>query len=320
VTQLAGKIAASTSPTRATLSVKNISSLDASYATAVELALEHELQRHSFQLASAGSAAAQSAVLLQLTFSESADAYIWVVQVFNNSIDPKSSSATIVSVPKTDLAGDETDRPFLSLEKRLVWKQPEKFFDFASLKDSVSGDLTLLVLDTHRATLYKMSGSQWQISRTNPIPQAASPSRDTQGRIDGKEGYVSIADQKCVGDPDLTGSLRCSKLKPSALIIDYAKIPGLPATLATPVPGTCGNNKVIFLATGEGDWTKPDLLQGYLGEILLEPVVASGSPIKFEGPVMSLNFESDTSAARAVVHNLKTGNYEAYIVTATCSH
>jgi hypothetical protein len=36
--------------------------------------------------------------------------------------------------------------------------------------------------------------------------------------------------------------------------------------------------------------------------------------------VLSVQADPETSTARAVVHNLKTGNYEAYIVTATCSH
>jgi hypothetical protein len=320
VAQLGDKIAAVTSPsTPVTFEAKNISSLDASAANAVELALEHELQRHSFRLASADSAVDQTAIQLRLTLSESADQFIWAVQILNNPTDPKSSSAAIVAVLKTDLATGETDEPSLSLEKRLVWKQPEKFLDFALLKSSASGDPELLILETTKLALYKMSGSQRQISRTNPIPQAASLSRDPQGKINLQDRYVLIADQKCIGDPDLSGNLHCGESKPYPAIIDYTSVPGLPATVTTPVFGTCGTNKMIFLATGVGDWTASDSIQGYLGAALHEPTVASGSPMDFEGPVMSLQSEPDTSAARTIIHNLKTGNYEAYIVTATCS-
>src|SRR5271155_2968901 len=70
VAQLADKVAATVSPsTPITLDIKNISSLDASYTSAVELALEKQLKQHSFDMTSAGSAAAQSVVQLRLTLS-----------------------------------------------------------------------------------------------------------------------------------------------------------------------------------------------------------------------------------------------------------
>jgi hypothetical protein len=48
--------------------------------------------------------------------------------------------------------------------------------------------------------------------------------------------------------------------------------------------------------------------------------VAVGNAMQTGGPVMSLQAEADASAGRAIVHNLKTGEYEAYIVTATCGN
>src|SRR5580692_5925701 len=55
VAQLADKVAATVSAsTPITLDVKNISSLDASYTSAVEIALEKQLQHHSFDMTSAG--------------------------------------------------------------------------------------------------------------------------------------------------------------------------------------------------------------------------------------------------------------------------
>jgi len=42
--------------------------------------------------------------------------------------------------------------------------------------------------------------------------------------------------------------------------------------------------------------------------------------LAFEGPVMALHSDPEGSSARAVVHNLKTGEYEAYIVAASCGN
>jgi hypothetical protein len=315
VVRLADKIAATLSPsTPLRLEVKNISSLDTPYASAVELALENELRRHSFHLVSAGSSAAG----LPLTLSESVDRFVWVVQYSNNATDPQSSMAAIVAVPKADLADGQADEPLLSLEKRLVWKQSGKFLDFALL-ESPSGGPWLLVLDTNQLALYKMSGSEWKISRTNPIPQTPSPSRDPQGKIRVKEGYVSMADQQCTGEPDLAGDLRCAVPKAPPYIDSPAMQISFPKGLGTSFSGEC-HNEHLFLYSGEGDWTQPDLIQGYLPRDLLLPVVPSGSAIQFGGPIINLQADSEANSARAVVHNLKTGNYEAYIVTATCSH
>jgi hypothetical protein len=49
-------------------------------------------------------------------------------------------------------------------------------------------------------------------------------------------------------------------------------------------------------------------------------VVPSGNTLEFDGPVMALQADPEGSSARAVVRNLKTGEYEAYIVTATCGN
>ena len=317
VSQLADKIAASTSPaTPVALDVRNISSLDESYASAVQSVLENELRRHSFRLVPAASATSESTTRLQLALSENADQYVWVVRVLDNSTDRKSNPETIVSVPKADFSNVEADGQFLSLEKRLIWQQPEKFLDFALARDSSSGNLSLLVLETNRFALYKMSDSRWNISHTNPIPQTWSPSRDLHGEIDLKKGSLSISDLKCVGAPDLAENLRCDISKPTRDIGDRYKL-SFPEGLGTILIGPC-HDKIIFLFTGDGDWTQSDSIQGYLTKSVMLPVAASGSAVQFEGPVIYLQPDPDANSARAIVHNLKTGNYEAYIVTATC--
>ncbi len=81
----------------------------------------------------------------------------------------------------------------------------------------------------------------------------------------------------------------------------------------------CGD-KSVALVSGNGDWTQPDSLQGYLFSDIVNPnAVPYGGAIEFDGPIMSMQAD-DRESVRAIVHNLKTGNYEGYVITATCNH
>jgi hypothetical protein len=318
--KLVDEVAAAMSPTSVTLDVENISSLDVSSAGSIAASVRAQLQRHSFSLVSENSAAAQTAVRLQLSLSESAAEYVWIVQILNDQKDGTAAPVMIVAAPKGDFADAGAEVQSLSLEKRFVWKQAERFLDFARLKEETSAEFTLLVLGTNRLTTYKPGGSQWQLSRTSPIPQATPPSRDPQGTINLKEGKISLLGFECVGDPDLAGVLQCKMSTPARIFRGpFVDKPGYPISLGGLVSEKC-RGELISLFTAESDWTQRDSIRGYLTKGTPLPFVASGNPIEFDGPVMSLQAEPTTSAARAVVHNLKTGEYEAYIVTATCGH
>ena len=319
VSKLGDKVAAAMSPTAVALSVENISSLDALKVAAIGAAAREQLQHHSFSLPAANSTVAQSAVPLQLTLSESAGEYLWVIQIPGDAMDAKPSPTMIVSVSKSDSTEVEPDQQSLSLEKRFEWKQAERFLDFTLLKNPASSESTLLVLETKRVAVYKSSSRGWQFSRSTPIPEIVPPSRDSEGTISLKEGKISFKGFECVGDPDLAGVVQCKISPPTHIIVDRTRIPGLPNSLGTLVYGEC-RGETIAIYTGEGDWTQTDFLQGYL--ISLNPIsaVAVGDAIQVRGPVISLQSECDTSAVRAVVHNLKTGEYEGYFVTATCGN
>ena len=71
-----------------------------------------------------------------------------------------------------------------------------------------------------------------------------------------------------------------------------------------------------MLATRPGDWTVNDALAAY--EIVEDKTVATGEPIDFPGPVMSLWPQPGGAAAAAVVLDRNAGFYEAYTVTLTC--
>lgn len=71
------------------------------------------------------------------------------------------------------------------------------------------------------------------------------------------------------------------------------------------------------LVTGTGDWTQPDRIQLYeIADGQAEPV---GAPLEFPGPVLTLWQADDGQSARAVSRNLRTGMYEASIITSSCN-
>ncbi|MGA9890258.1 MAG: hypothetical protein WBQ31_22355, partial [Candidatus Acidiferrales bacterium] len=107
MSQLADKIASEISPTAVTLDVESISSLDPPNVAAIGTALQSQLQRHSFSVISSNSQAAESAVSLQLTLSESVGEYVWVIQIFNHTSKTSAIPALIVSVPKSDFTEAE---------------------------------------------------------------------------------------------------------------------------------------------------------------------------------------------------------------------
>ena len=72
------------------------------------------------------------------------------------------------------------------------------------------------------------------------------------------------------------------------------------------------------LVTGGGDWTRVDRIQIY--EISGLQAVAVGQPLEFPGPILSLWPAADNKSARVVSRNLKTGMYEASIVSIACGN
>jgi len=320
VAKLADEVAAAMSPTAVTLEVENISSLEVSSAGAIEAGVRTQLQRRSFSFTPGNSAAAQSAVRLQLSLSESAAEYVWVMQIFNDPSDRTAVPVMIVAAPKTDFADAGAETQSLSLEKRLVWKQAERILDFALLKNASSREVTLLVLGANRLTTYRPAGSQSQLLRTSPIPQATPPLRDPQGAINLKDEKISLNGLECVGDPDLAGVLQCKASTAGRVLRGpVVDIPGLPNSLGVSIEEKC-RGEIASLFTGEGDWTQSDSIRGYLSKGIPSPEVPSGNALEFGGPVMVLHSGPEDNSVRVIVRNLKTGEYEAYIVTATCGN
>lgn len=312
VRTLAGKIAAASGgPGRIALEVKNISSLSAADSKAIRQALKDELTQRRMRFAPMASAENQVTV----TLSEGTEGFVWVAEIRHGD----ERQVAIVVVPKSgDGSGDRT-KESLSLDRRLIWEQQAKVLDFALFNSPAGASAALAILEPDRIVFYHTIESQWQLWRTIDIPHPGAWPRDLRGGIDISANKLWLPGVQCSGDFANPDKIECV---PQPKPVDRLQIvvPGHEGSEAAAVPGKCGSSSVI-LASGTGDWTQPDSIQGYVSSDSQGQAVASGDPVAFDGPVVSLQPPaSKEGAARAVVLNLKTGNYEAYIVTATCSY
>lgn len=313
---LAEKIASEAHPQRAiALDLKNISSLDAQDVTRIRLALESELKQRQFRILSSDSAGSHA----QVTLSESKETYIWVAKVQRGQSDEREPQVVIVGVEKVVDGPSGKNTGSLSLSEKLVWEQGAKILDFATIGNSPESLSRLLVLEPERLIFYHGEGAGWEMERIVPIPHSAPWPRDVSGWIDTGKGRAYIRGIICDGDFFQPESVRCEPSDPThdtrpELRLRIPDREGVDTATLGPI---CGEARAV-LATGTGDWTQPDPIQGYVSAD--SQVAVSGAPIEMDGPVLALYPTGALGSARAVVRSLKTGNYEAYLVTATCSH
>src|ERR1700722_5216836 len=304
---------AATSTAHATLvfELKNISSLSAVDANGIREAIQTELIHRGFRIASTPSAGTE----LRLTLSEGADSYVWVAE-WRAKEQPEMA---ILAVPETSDAGAIGTKNSVRLESKLIWQQPDKLLDFAVLTNPGNPASTIVTLEPGRVNWHspgafqKGSSPGIDVLRKKPWP------RDVHGIIDVEGKKILLPEMECQGDIENAAGIKCVPSKDTSFLDGPSiHVPGHEESESALLGERCGR-LFIILASGNGDWTQPDTIQGYALANLDGQATAPGSPIEFDGPVLALYREGKQSAARAIVHNLKTGFYEAYIVTATCS-
>jgi hypothetical protein len=312
VESLAAKIASLAGRTRTiSLEVKNISSVSSSDAAAIRQSLEAALSRRQFHVVPQGDSGAQ----LVVTLSENSGAYIWVAQLHAAS----TGHVAMISVPRTAATAENESTGSLVLGKRLVWQQRTKFVDFAILTAPDGSTRTLLILEPDRLAYYSsIDSTTWRRIASVPIPHSDPWPRDLRGSIDPETSEIRLANVRCAGnltDPDTLHCASATQFLPGST----PKIPGHEDSATAELSEPCGKQSTVF-STGNGDWTQPDSVQGYLLTSSGPDARPSGSPLQIDGPVISLVPEPGQTAARAVVLDLKTGHYEAYVITANCGH
>ncbi len=81
------------------------------------------------------------------------------------------------------------------------------------------------------------------------------------------------------------------------------------------VASDCGSGWQV-LATRAAESTLPDSLAAY--EIVNREAIEAGAPLEFAGPITAMWTAADGRSATVISHNLRTGNYEAFSVSAAC--
>lgn len=312
VQSLADKVSAAAGPARKiSMEVKNMSSLNVAEANAVQQELQSALRHRQVRLTST----AHSELSLSLTFSEGVQGFIWSAELSQGN----ERQTFLAGVPRQSLSPDGGPNASLTLDARLIWDQREKFIDFGLQKPGNS-DSWLNILAMNQVETYKLSDSAWHVDQAIPISRETPARRDGTGGFDLEKLDTFWFDMDCIGPGVEPKNRRCSmwySITPAKEV--PIRIRGREESVGTILKAKCGISSIV-IASGTGDWTQPDTLQGFLLAGPAQQAVPSGSPIPFEGPVLNVRPDWKENTVRAIVHNLKTGNYEGYLVAATCSH
>lgn len=264
----------------------------------------------------------------RITFSEGADGYVWVAEIWppqdsNQKLaGPEDRQVVLVAAPKVE--GMRAHDLSLVFSRKVVWAQPEKFLDFAAGK-APNGSQLLLVLEPGRLAFYYPSGTTWQLNHAISVYSAKPWPRDLRGgHIDAATGHVQIDEGFCRGDFAHVEDFRCDQ---GANPTKEEILENLPShsgnSVAPGAPGpvlkmACAGMDALAVASGGGDWTQPDYLQAFQASAReWSPV---GEPFGLSGPVLQLSLAADRTSVRVVSRNLKTGMYEASIVSISCGN
>jgi hypothetical protein len=334
VTQLADKIASKISPLHPlSIETKNISDLSPAETAKVTAALETALKARSFRIAGLDAPGATPSTTgdvqpppsqimeIPFTVSQSVEGHVLIAEL-RSGVEPEVEKQILIvaAPPSLPGTGDQTTST-LTLDKRLIWQQPEKFLDFLPLSPGANGNPSLLaILEPERLVYHRAQDGKWALLQAIPLVQPAR--RDLDGYFDVDQKHVILGRLVCTGELAQPETVKCSD-DPARQDVSNASrktvaIPGAGEVL--PLDMACGHHAVA-LATAAGDYTSTDSIQGYESDDgRFNPSGASGAPIQTEGPIISMTQEPTPSSARVVVYNLGTKNYEGYIVTAVCNH
>jgi hypothetical protein len=306
---LADKIAAVTKRGEGlSLEAKNISSLSTADVDGLRQLLVTDLSRRNRRVVTESSAD----VVLHLTFSESTDGYVWIAQVVGG--DEDNIAMVSVAAPNHKTSTKEAS---LTLHRKLIWEQDAKILDFGIVEESASGGSSMLiVLNTDKLSFYDSQDKSWKLARAIDLQHGRVAQRDVRGRLDLQAGEAELPGAECAGDFRHPETVTCTSITAASdpeTPMPPVAIQGRSVEDYAVLAGACGDDS-LTLASGAGDWTAPDFIQAYGGTNLS----AASPPIQVPGPVLELRRNDGSQSVRVVSRNLKTGEYEASIVSVSC--
>jgi hypothetical protein len=306
LSSLAHKIAAGAKPAKTfSLDVRNISSLNDGEVDGVRQMLVADLSSLGLKIKMAPADAQ-----LQVTLSESANDYVWVAEIRRG----ETSDVVMVSAERGAIKKSSAKRPSLTLQRKLIWEQDARILDFGLLLEAAAeGASILVILEPESIAFYEYRAGEWQLNRGIDIAHERPVQRDVRGRIDLQAGKAELPGSECAGNfqrPETVTCVSTPATKGAALV----GVRGENAEDRAMVVPVCGVNDPVLIS-GPGDWTEPDFIQIYEGS---HQRGAVSQQIQFAGPVLALWASEDGKTARVVSRNLKTGAYEASIVSVSC--
>jgi hypothetical protein len=308
---LADKIAAAAKPARTfSLNVKNISSLSGTDVAGLREELVGDLAARKFRIAEKQPSDAQ----LQISFSESAEDYVWVAEIRRGD----AREVVMVLVARDVIKNPNAAEPSLTLQRKSIWDQSGKILDFGLVPDvATDGGPILVILEPDKLSFYDYRSGEWQLTRAIAIAATRPPQRDARGRIDVQAGKAQLSNAQCAGDFHHPEGVVCTNLAASQDVARGAQpvvVYGRNIEDFAALTPACGVVP-LRLITGAGDWTEPDFIQAFG---LKNQTDVTSEKLQFPGPILALWPSEDGKSARVVSRNLQTGAYEASIVSVSC--
>jgi hypothetical protein len=308
---LADKIAAAAKPARTfSLDVQNISTLNAGDVSSLRQTLVADLSKLGLSIKEKAPADAQ----LQLTLSESAEGYVWVVEIRRGD----THDVAIVAATRGSIRKASAEEPSITLRRKLIWNEDARILDFGLVPSAVmDGASILVILEPDKISFYDYRAAGFQLNRAVAISRARPVQRDVSGRIDLPAGKAELPDAKCSGNFQHPDSVTCTSAptpQRDAPLTQPIVVQGRSVEEYAVLGATCGEG-TLTLITGQGDWTEADFIQAYG---VKNQTDAASERIQFSGPILALWPDDDGKSVRAVSRNLQTGAYEASIVSVSC--
>jgi hypothetical protein len=171
--RLAKEIAGISGPGTATLTVRNQSSIANDEVPAIRRGIEAQLRIEGINIRSAENAATTVAI----TLSENLQGWLWVAEVTQGS----DTKVAMVAVPRSGLAPVLQKGPSVTLRKTLVYSQADPILDFATIQ--AGSEIHLAVLDGNNVSLYRSTGTKYDLEQAFPIVHSKPFPRDLRGRV-----------------------------------------------------------------------------------------------------------------------------------------
>lgn len=335
VKQVTAKLLAQ-APAHSTVSLlfENRSSLRSADADAVRRAVDDALRAGGVEVGESDSK-------LRVWTRESAATYVLVAQF---GMQPAAIGAW--SKPARSVTEYR-----MSIKRAAVREQAEPVLDVLLSSGS------MLVLEPERVLQYMKKDGQWQAERSIALTLARPAPRDARGRIEGSAtGFqISMPGTVCTGTAAPAFKVTCGASDPMhwvagrnyfdtagrgryytaaesgggtfvAAIDGKTRVFGAAPEAVLTIPdwgsdiadiaSDCGSKRQI-IATRPGGETNQDSLQAF--EFVNGAVVAVSEPLFVLGPVTALWRSESSGEVTAVVHNKRTGAYEASRISVGCA-